>query len=130
MIEISHDIPPVYGLLRSRFNVDWDDGLIIAWDGKIHCKGEPEPQKVVHEKVHLDEQGKMGNEAWWRLYLDNPDFRLAEEAKAYRAEMAFLRRNIKNREHLYRYAREIVDSLSGPIYGSMVSREDAFKLIK
>lgn len=129
VIEVSHAVPPIYKALRARFGVDWDGGLIIAYGGRIHCKRDPDPQKIVHEAVHLAEQSRVGNDAWWSAYLDSADFRIAEEVKAYRAEADFLRRHIRNREHLFHYMRDIVDSLSGPTYGNACTREYAYAAI-
>lgn len=128
-IEISHEIPPVYELLNKKFGVKWDDKIIIAYGGKIHCKDTPAPQKIIHEKVHLDEQKKIGNELWWKAYLEDDNFRLQEELKAYRIESNFLKKYIKNREVRFHAINEIADSLSSPVYGSIITKKEALSYL-
>jgi len=129
-ILVSHEIPLIYEKLSMQFGVDWDKGLIIACEGKIHCKNNPEPQKIIHEAVHLNEQKEIGEEAWWRLYLESPDFRLQQEVLAYKAEVDFLKKYVKNREHRFFMVKAIVDALTSSMYGNLISREEAFKLFK
>lgn len=129
-IIISHKKPEIYQVLHDKFGVDWDNGLIIAYDGKIHCKEIPQAQKIIHESIHLNRQKEIGNEVWWRLYIESEQFRLDEEILAYLEEAKFLKKNIKNREHLFRYIRELADNMSSGIYGRIVTREQAIKILK
>lgn len=126
----SKEIPPVYQQLHDMFGVEWEDGLIIAWDGKIHCKETPYPQKWIHEEVHLIRQKEIGNEAWWRLYMENPEFRFDEELLAYRAETDFLKKNVSNREDCFQMIRLVARSFSSGIYGNLLTTEEAFRLIR
>lgn len=127
---VSHVIPPIYGELKKKFGVNWDKDLIIAWDGKIHSKGDIWPQKIVHEQVHLKQQEKLGNEAWWKLYLESDVFRFQEELLAYRAEANFIKKYIKNREDKFHIIREIAKNFSGETYGNLVNFDEAMKLIQ
>lgn len=129
-IVVSHEKPPIYDRLHSCFGVDWDDGLIIAFDGKIHSKGEPQPSKIVHEAVHLERQSKIGNANWWKLYFESDSFRLEEEKLAYMAEAAFIKKYVKNRDHRFSMIRQMAHAMSDGIYGKIISKDEAFKLLK
>ena len=131
-IEQSREIPPIYEVLKRRFGIDWDGKapVMIAWEGKIHCKNPCNAAEIVHEAAHLREQAKIGNEAWWRLYLDSDVFRFEQELIAYKAEADFIRKHVNNREAAFHMIREIVKNFSSPTYGNIVTREEAWKLLK
>lgn len=128
-VVVVHEPPPIYEELVREFNIDWESGVIIAWNGKVYTKDTLDPQKVIHELVHLDEQKKMGNEAWWQLYIENQQFRLDQEVMAMKAEIRFLRKYIKDREAVFRMIREIVLSLSSPMYGNIIDQKGAYRLL-
>lgn len=130
-ISESRKKPPILQALIDKFNVDWDKGLLIAWEGKIHSK-EPvqQAQKIVHEATHIREQNRIGNEAWWRLYLEDDTFRFEQEVMAHKEEARFIRENITNREAAFQMIRPIAKSLCSPMYGFNITSEEAFRLIK
>ena len=127
---IKKEKPPIYDSLKNKFGVDWEDKIIIAFNGAIWCKEEPAPQKIVHEIVHLDRQDEIGNDAWWKLYLENDQFRLEEEMRAYLAEAKFIKKNINNREHVFHLLREIAQSMSSSVYGNLISTADALTFLR
>ena len=127
---ISKEIPPIYQQLHDKFGVKWDDGIIIAYDGKIHCSMEVTPQKIIHEMKHLERQQEMGNEAWWNLYLENDQFRKDEEARAYLAETNFIKKNINNREIRFFAITDIAKSFASDVYGEIISLKDALKILR
>ncbi len=129
-ILIDRTKPPIYEKLKEKFGADWDKNLIVAWDGKIHTKGEIPAQKIIHEKVHLDEQAKIGNEAWWNLYFDNPVFRLEQEVLAHKREAQFIKQNIKDREVAFRMIIDIARVLSSSLYDLNLTTDEALKMIK
>lgn len=129
-IEFSNEIPPIYHKLKDQFGVSWNEGIIIANYPKIHCKFDIPPEKLVHEKVHLDRQMKIGLDLWWELYLGKESYRLEEEVLAYQAEYQFLKRYIKDRELLYSLVREMAAHLSGQMYGNILTATEAIKLIR
>jgi hypothetical protein len=68
-----------------------------------------------------------GPEAWWRRYIDDPKFRLEQEIEAYRAQYASVAsfpRPIR-RELL----AHIVKSLASGMYGKLVTKEQARRLV-
>ena len=129
-VTISHEIPPIYQQLHDKFGVEWNDGLIIAYDNIIYSKNDVAPQKVVHEVIHLDRQKELGVEAWYRLYLESDQFRLEEEIIAYVAEANFVKKNIKDRELRFHIIHEIAKNFSSDVYGSIISFSDAIKILR
>jgi hypothetical protein len=128
-IVISKEKPPIYDALVAKFNVNWDTGLIVAYDGKIHSKDYIAPQKIIHERTHLDRQATLGNDVWWKLYLDNDVFRFEEEVLAYKAEANFIKKNIKNREDRFHMIRDIAICFSSDMYGKMITQQEALTLL-
>ncbi len=126
----SNEIPKIYPQLQEKFGADWDKGVIIAYDGKIHAKEIPAPQKWIHEEQHLIRQKEMGNEAWWRLYLESDEFRLEEEILAYVAEADFIKKNINDREARFHIIRDIAHSFASDLYGGIISMQDALKILR
>lgn len=126
----SNDIPAIYPSLQEKFGADWDEGLIIAYSDRIHSKRIPDPQKWIHESVHLDRQSEMGNDAWWRLYMESDQFRLEEELLAYKAEADFIKKNIKDREARFHIIMEIAKGFSSSLYGNIISTEEAYKILR
>lgn len=128
-IAISREKPAIYDKLHDKFGADWNNGVIIAFGGKIHSKDDIMPQKVVHEKIHLDRQKEMGDDVWWTLYIDNEIFRLEEESIAYRAEAKFIKNYINNREVRFQMLREIAHAFSSSLYGNIVTIDEAMRII-
>ena len=83
---------------------------------------------MVHEETHERQQALMGVVAWWDRYLIDDEFRLSQEVEAYRNQYAFIRENL-NRTERRRLLAFIVKDLCGPIYGNLVSKQEAENLI-
>ena len=69
-----------------------------------------------------------GVEHWWLRYVESPEFRLAEKLPAHQAEFAWHRRH-EGRHAQDRALAKIAGRLSGPLYGSVMSLEDARAMI-
>lgn len=83
----------------------------------------------VHESVHIAQQADIGAEEWWNRFLDDPEFRLSQELEAYRAQWRFIEEN-KNRKMKRMMFRSIIDSLTSSIYGNMITKKEAERLLK
>lgn len=82
-----------------------------------------------HEAVHTKQQADFGGpEKWWDEYLADPAFRLSQEVEAYRTQYKYL---MEKCARPYRRARvkDIVADLSSGMYGHVVTKEQALKLI-
>lgn len=123
----SHNIPDIYAKCKERFNVDWDEGIVITYGDVVYSKYELSPSLIVHEGVHVKQQTEMGVEKWWDKYFDDKEFRLSQEVEAYRAQIRFIRDNVKDRNEVFRYCNKIWKSMV-KLYGSMCNYEEAKKL--
>jgi len=103
-----------------------DDKTIFAYNGSIYCNYPLPPDLIVHEIEHLKQQEKYGLENWVEKYLTDKQFRLEMELKAYIAQL----KSIKNREIRNRIRIESAKTLSGKLYGNLISYEEALKLLK
>ena len=72
----------------------------------------------------------MGNEAWWRLYLESDQFRLEEEVMAYVAEANFIKKNIPNREVRAKMIYDIAQTFSSDLYRGIITLQDALKILR
>lgn len=129
-IRVSHEKPPIYDTLSGKFGVDWDKGVIIAYDGIIYSKETPPPQKIIHENIHLKEQDRIGNDAWWRLYLESTEFRKEQEILAYKAEADFIKKYVKHKEAKGLMLLELSKIMASSMYGNMMTEREAYLLIK
>jgi len=117
--------PPLWKEIDAEFHVAGQP-VIFAWDDTIY---NPEDADIsldlmAHEKVHGWRQ-RGEPTIWWRRYIADPNFRLAEEIPAHRAEyQAFCRRNI-DRNARARFLNAVAGRLCSPLYGKMISMSGA-----
>jgi len=123
--------PPNYAELVEVF--DPSPTTVFAWDGTIYVHPDfadvhlPN-DLIAHESVHFVQQRTVGGpEAWWRRYIDEPQFRLEQEVEAYRAQWKVLMRRPKRERFARLYA--ITCDLGGPMYGNLVTPAEARRLI-
>jgi hypothetical protein len=126
----SNEKPPVYDRCVERFGVDWNNNVAFTYGKVLHCKEYPTPDLIVHEEVHTIQQTKIGIEEWWNKYLADNEFRLSQELEAYRKQYQFLKRVILDRNKLNKYNVWIAKTLSGSMYGNIITYSEAFKLIR
>lgn len=50
---------------------------------------ELDPDLLLHENIHLEQQKATGVENWWRKYLSDSQFRLEQELAAFSAQLAY-----------------------------------------
>lgn len=83
---------------------------------------------VVHESVHFDQQDG-DPEGWWARYVTDPWFRIDQESEAYGEQYAFICQVVKDRNRRHKILLELSMFLASPIYGSVIGRDDARKMI-
>lgn len=110
--------PPMFDEIDAVFHIAGQE-VIFAWGHKIY---NPEhvtvgPELVAHETVHGLRQGD-DPESWWRQYLYDPVFRLAEELPAHRAELSVLLRKAHTRNERRFYIKNVALKLAAPLYGT------------
>lgn len=129
MVSISNQIPDIYHICKEKWGVDWDKGVIFTWGETIHCKFPLSPSLIAHEMTHVEQQAN-GVVLWWSKYLDDPAFRLSQELEAYRNQVNFIKQQVKDRNKKAVMIHEICQHLSGPMYGNIISFEEAKKKLQ
>lgn len=99
---------------------------IFAYDDTIYTNNYLSDDLLVHEKTHLIQQKRDGLKYWTRNYLESPHYRLQQELESYKEQL----KSIKDRNHRAKIRVESAKVLSSELYGSIVTYENALKLLK
>lgn len=83
-------------------------------------------QTHAHQHNHDDTVAKL----WWKRYLEDPDFRVEQEAEAYGAQYAFLCKREKDRNKRAQMLWTLAQALSGPMYGGVITHSLAMRKIR
>jgi len=125
--KLSKEKPPIYDKCVEKFGVNWEDGVIFTYGDTIHCKYDLPEVKIVHEATHIKQQAQTTPDEWWDRYFKDELFRVVQEVEAYRAETEWAYRNIKDRNKRIRLIMQNARDLSSPMYGSVMTLEEALK---
>lgn len=128
-MKIEIGFPPMYREIAARFTLS--DRTIFCWDETIfNPSGMKLPKDLIaHEEVHMVQQNRMPA-TWWRRYLDDSEFRLAQEAEAYGRQYEYVCSENPNRNYQFQVLQALAMHLAGPMYGRMVTIEAAMGLIR
>lgn len=122
--------PPNYEAIREVFPAIHGANVVFTYGDIVFnpSGGNIENHVLCHEEVHKQQQD--GNpEAWWAVYLVNPEFRFGQELDAYATQYAFMEGRCKE-SHLARFLYAIASDLAGPIYGNMCTTVEAMAKIR
>lgn len=125
--KISNEIPEIYKKCHEVFGVNWEDGLIITYGDTVYCSSELDPSLIIHEGVHVKQQKEMGPEKWWDKYFVDKEFRLSQEVEAYKAQIRYIKLNVKDRNTAFKICHKIWQDMVR-MYGGMCTYEEAKKL--
>lgn len=120
--------PPNIEAIAAAFPIR--KGVIFCYGDTIYVPdgGDVSMSLQTHEAVHSFRQGTQ-IEHWWECYIRDPEFRLAEEIPAHRAEYSYVCAEIKDRNKRSFRLMQMADRLSSPLYGSMISYQKAIAAI-
>jgi hypothetical protein len=123
--------PPNIDAIDAVFNVRNKPGLLYCYGDTIYVPdGTPlTPELKAHEGVHYVRQTATSPEKWWNLYLTSPEFRLAEELPAHRAEYKQFCALNRDRNARSRALHAIAARLAGPLYLGLISFSKARQFI-
>lgn len=132
-MNIVHAPPPMYDEIDAAFHVKGKQGIIFTWGDTIYVPngGNVTPALRAHEGVHFSRQTNDTPkiEAWWRAYIADPAFRLAEELPAHRAEFKQYRTLHRDPNMRVQYLYQVGARLSGPLYGGLITAAAARRSI-
>lgn len=120
------EYPPLYEEIVRAFPAAKGGGVIFAWGDTIYNPSNilVSRELVAHEMIHGTRQGDNVT-AWWSRYLVDPTFRLAEELPAHQAEYWAYHQRHGNSRKRSQYLDEVAQKLASPLYGSLLSVEQA-----
>lgn len=127
---VIHDFPPLYDEIAAAFNLRRGSGVIFSFGARVYAPdgGTVPPEIMAHEAVHGARQGREPLE-WWRRYIAEPRFRLAEEVPAHQAEYRYLLEH-GNRARRRAALRHVAERLASPLYGRIVGRSAAEAMLR
>lgn len=131
-MEIINDYPPNWEKIKKIFPVD-NAEVVMAYNGNIYnpFKLPLRDDLIFHEMVHIDQQDRAKEKGitidqWWERYANNKESRIELEAQAYGKQIQFIRKN-QGEKRAVQALTAFSNYLSGPIYGSVITRPNAFK---
>lgn len=128
---IIEDFPPIWDKVIAAGMRPNPDTVLFAYAGAIYA---PRAKNIsndllVHEGVHLDQQGDDAD-AWWDRYIQDAYFRIDQEAEAYAEQYDFLCHDIKDRNQRNMILHRMAIQLSGAMYGNVITHSAAKTMIK
>jgi hypothetical protein len=132
-MEVITSLPPMFEEIDAAFHVRGKP-VIFTWGFSIYNPENIEitPELLAHERVHAARQTDLFRsiERWWQSYIADPEFRLAEELPAHRAEYQKFCRLHSDRNARARCVKALTMRLAGPLYGGIISEVKACKLLR
>lgn len=129
-MRVVQNVPPIFTEIDAAFNVRGKP-ILYAWGDKIFNPAGVHipPELVAHEQVHGERQG-TDVVGWWRRYIAEPEFRLAEELPAHVAEFKALcianaHKWVSQRSMRRTFAAHVGRRLAAPLYGGLITADAA-----
>ena len=118
--------PPNFEKIVAAFPGAAEPGVIFAYGGFIFAPGDTAVPiwLQAHERVHLLRQG-TDPDGWWDRYIREPQWRLAEELAAHRAEYRAQVKRLTLPMQRFAALQEIAAKLASPLYGGLIPVEKA-----
>ena len=113
---------------RKRFPITKE--TIFVYKDTIYTDEEMPYDIVHHELEHLRSQKEQGADLWINRYLEEPEFRLQEELRAYRYQLKKVLETTNDKGEYLNILTECITNLSSPLYGNIVSYREAERLLK
>lgn len=125
--------PPNFPEIVAAFPHASKPGTVFSFGDTIYVPtGWPVSKAIMaHEEVHGVRQlaYELGIMGWWRRYIEDPEFRLAEELPAHVAEFRRLCKLKADPNARVRELFKIADRLASPLYGNLISVGEARRRI-
>lgn len=128
-------LPPNFEEIDAAFAVRGQPILFAYGDTIYNPAGVDVPAELhAHEEVHGERQLTAGVDLWWKRYIVEAEFRLAEELPAHVAEYRALCRLhrgrwVSERNMRRTIAAHVARKLASPLYGNLLTTESAKKAI-
>lgn len=132
-MKIVHGWPPdpILSRIQEAFDLE-GTRPVFAFLDTLYCPyggAGVDDALIAHEETHAKYQEEMGLEEWWDRYLRDKQFRFDQELEAYQVQYRHYCKNVSDRNRRVRFLDFIATSLSSKMYGSIVTKEEAMRLI-
>ena len=129
-MSVVKNYPPNFTIISRTFNIR-GKAVVFTYGQTIYNPqgGAIADHLEVHESVHGRQQGD-DPKSWWDRYLREPKFRLEQEVEAYAYQYAFVKHQEWGDKTEQNFLQAIASDLSSPIYGKVVTYQDAEDMIK
>lgn len=131
MSQVLYALPPNYKQITAAIPaVAKNKAIVFVYAPNIYSPAgiELRPDLIAHEEVHVTRQGD-DPQGWWDKYLVDKDFRLREELAAYQVQYKYMEEHY-SRDRRRGILSSIAKDLSGPMYGGIINKQQAIRLIK
>lgn len=125
-MKVLNEKPPIWDKAKAAFDFNEKTTIFTFGDTIYNPAGINVTLDLhAHEQVHELQQAAhkgvvtSGPKNWWKRYLKDPEFRFQQELEAYRAQYAYIRKQIKDRNQLNEYLIHLARELKGPMYGNL-----------
>lgn len=134
-MKVSFEKPPVYDEANKIFKLEENGiGAVFTYgDTCYNPFGVPLTAELIrHEETHMEQQEGHPDVAavWWKRFVQDPQFRVDQEAEAYGAQYKLYCQQHKDRNSRAKYLWQIATLLAGPMYGNVIKHAEAMALIK
>ena len=142
-MQIIKAYPPNIDEIRKYLPIH--DKVVFCWGDLLFNPNNLriDPALYKHEEKHFEQQMKYGRNAfwqnftlpkyrigkWWDRYLKDYAFRLSQELPAYQVQYREYLKILKDRNDQAKMALMLARDLSSPLYGKLISTEQALKAI-
>jgi len=134
LVKISNKKPPEWILeaVKKQFDVEWESNVIFTYGNLItNYTGIMTEDLLAHEQHHTEQQTNFGGkDKWWKEYLKNDQFRFKQELECYRKQYQWVKKHSKDRNEIFNCLMQYATSLSGRMYGNIITLQEAIKSIK
>jgi hypothetical protein len=125
--------PPNYQDIVAKLPGAKNPNVVFTYGSTIYMGSSPGSAELpadlaAHEAVHTEQQKRLTPLGWWGRYLADPEFRLEQELAAYRVQYKYVQ-SFASRTQRRMVLSHIVKAMASPIYGNMITREQAKELI-
>ena len=130
--------PPNFEMIAKAFpDVRTRKGVVYTYGGIIFNPddGPIDEPLALHESMHSLQQEAMGEkekgpDRWWKKFIADPKFRKEQELEAFAVQYRRYCELQLNRDRRAGYLIRLAENFSSPVYGSIVSKQEAIKLIR
>ena len=102
------------------------DETVFAYKNVFYSNHDISYDLLAHELKHCERQNKIGADKWIKNYLERDSFRLNEELIAFSAQL----NSIKDRNERNEIRIKAAQSLSGKLYGEIITYAEAFNKLR